>query len=322
MKKIVFLIILFACISLNINVLALDSFEECINLRLEKQEENYGVKKPAIISNKSLSDIKNTPLVDSSEKIYDFSGVLTEEEKQDLKNKSLEFLNNTGIELIIVTINETYSDYQIQSFADNFFDFNDFGISDSSKSYDGILVVRNTNNYNRYYYISTSGIGQMYFDSNRVEKILDDMYDNMHYDNYYRAFIDFIESTKKYYNKGIVSKYEGCYVDEMGDLYDKNGNKISWEKGIYRFPIIPALIISSIVSTIVVVIMVAKNKMVKKAVNAKDYLDESSIKYKTKQDTFVSTHTSSYRISSSSGGGGGSHHSSGGFSHGGGGRHC
>ena len=162
----------------------------------------------------------------------------------------------------------------------------------------------------------------MYFPQDRVDDILDYMYDNMHNDNYYYGFLNFISSANSNYNKGIPSKYKDCYVDQMGDLYDKNGNLISWEKGVYRLPIIPALIISFVVSIIVILIMISKNKMVKKAVNAKDYLDENSIKYTSKQDTFVSTHTSSYRISSSSGGGGGSHHSSGGFSHGGGGRHC
>ena len=134
----------------------------------------------------------------------------------------------------------------------------------------------------------------------------------------------FDERTKRYYNKGVLPKYKGCHVDSLGDLYDKDGNPVSWEKGVYVLPLIPALLISGLVATIVICIMVAKNKMVKKAVDAKDYLDEDSIKYTAKNDTFVSTHTSSYRISSSSGGGhgGGSHHSSGGFSHGGGGRHC
>ena len=147
------------------------------------------------------------------------------------------------------------------------------------------------------------------------------MYDTMHMDNYYEGFKDFISSANYYYNKGVPSKYKDCYVDQMGDLYDKNGKQISWEKGVYRVPFVLAFIIAFVVSLIVMLIMISKNKMVKKAVTANDYIDENSIKYTNKQDSFVSTHTSSYRISSSSGGGG-SHHSSGGFSHGGGGRHC
>ncbi len=295
-----------------------DSFEDGIEKRLKQKENNYGVNKPAIID---TYHVTRTPLVDSSQKVYDFSGVFTEEQKETLRNKALDFLEETGIELIIVTIDKQYSDSQIEDFADDFFDYNDFGISEKSKSYDGIVAVRNTNNYNRYYYISTGGRAQLYYDDSRIDKILDDMYDNMHIDDFYSGFIDFINSSKKYYKKGILPKYKGCTVDQMGDLFDKNGNPVSWDKGVYVMPIIPALIISLVVSIIFIIILISRNKMVKKAVDAKDYLDENSVKYTSKQDHFVSTHTSSYRISSS-GGGGGSHHSSGGFSHGGGGRHC
>lgn len=336
MKKVLFTLITFlTCFSIFTNVKAENNevknesnledsenyYEAAIEYRLSQVDDNYGVKKPAKITNESINHIKRTPLVDSSRKVYDFSNVLSEEQEENLRQKSLEFLNKTGIELIIVTVHQNWSDSQIETFAEDFFDFNDFGISENSKSYDGILAIRNTNNYNRYYFVSTSGTGQIYFPSDRVDKILDYMYDNMHTDNYYYAFLNFIESATKNYNKGVPSKYKGCYVDQMGDLFDKDGNPVSWEKGVYRIPFLLASIISAIVALIVISIMVAKNKMVKKAVTANDYIDKDSIKYTSRQDTFVSTHTSSYRISSSSGGGG-SHHSSGGFSHGGGGRHC
>ena len=154
MKKIIFILITFlTCFSVNAEIIEtsnIDSYEEAINKRLLLENENYGVKKPAKMTSESIRDIKETPYVSASDKVYDFSSVLTSEQKEDLKQKAYEFLDETGIELIIVTIDKEFSDYQIEKFADNFFDFNDFGIS-NSKSYDGILVVRNTNNYNRYY---------------------------------------------------------------------------------------------------------------------------------------------------------------------------
>ena len=69
-----------------------------------------------------------------------------------------------------------------------------------------------------------------------------------------------------------------------------------------------------------------KNKMVKKSINATYYLKDGSVVINTRNDRFITTHTSSVRIndSSSSGGGrvGGSSTSRGGSgrSHGGGGR--
>ena len=315
MKKILFTILTF--------FICFNVYADEFNDSLTRTRDNLGVNKPVDINENSINHILNTPLVDVSKKVYDFSDVLTDEQENDLRTKALEFLDKTGIEIVIVTINTEWSDYEIENFADDFFDYNDFGITDKSKSFDGILAVRNTNDYNRYYYISTSGTGQMYFPQDRVDYILDYMYDNMHYDNYYEGFKDFIRASNSKYNDGIPSKYEDCYVDEKGDLYDKNGNQVSWEKGIYVVPYGSATFIGLVVSIIVVSILVSKNKMVKKAVNAKDYLDEKSLNFTKKTDTFIKTHTSSYTVSSSSGSsGGGSHHSSSGFSHGGGGRHC
>ena len=317
MKKILFTIFTFLiCFSVNAEEIDLASTDQV------RTRDNLYVNKPVDINENSINHILNTPLVDVSKKVYDFSDVLTDEQENDLRTKSIEFLDKTGIELVIVTIHENWLDKEIEEFADDFFDYNDFGITDKSSSYDGILVVRNTNDYNRYYYISTSGTGQMYFPQDRIDNILDDMWTNMHYDNYYEGFLDFISSSYDNYNKGVPNKYEGCYVDERGELHDKDGSKLDWEKGKYIPPYGIAAFFGLLVSSIVVIILINKNKMVKKAVNAKDYLVESSLKYTKKTDTFVNTHTTSYHISSSSGGGGGSHHSSSGFSHGGGGRHC
>jgi hypothetical protein len=66
-------------------------------------------------------------------------------------------------------------------------------------------------------------------------------------------------------------------------------------------------------------IMIKKNKMVRKATTAGQYLNQGSINYTQKVDQFTHSHTTHYTVSSSSGGGG-SHGGSSGFGHGGGGR--
>ena len=67
--------------------------------------------------------------------------------------------------------------------------------------------------------------------------------------------------------------------------------------------------------------LVKKNKMVKKASNANDYLVKSSVEYLNKSDTMVSTITTHHRISSDSGGGSHSGFGSSGGGHISGGRH-
>ena len=71
--------------------------------------------------------------------------------------------------------------------------------------------------------------------------------------------------------------------------------------------------------------MIKKNKMVKVATRASEYLDSSSVHYTEKSDRFIHSHTSSDTVSESSGGSGGGGFSGGsrsgssGDGHGGGG---
>lgn len=289
----------------------------------ERTEEHPLVNKKEILNESSIYNILNTPAVDANEKVYDFSDALTNYELNDLKERVNDFINKSKMDMVIVTINEYWNDQQIINFADDFFDYNDFGMKTSGKSYDGILVVRNTNDYNRYYYISTSGLGQIYFPKDRVDSIIDSMYNNMHNDNFYEGFVNFIDASYKNFNIGVPDKYKGCTVDKKGFLYDSRGNQISYEKGVYVTPVFIISIISFGISLITLIIFIYKNKMVKKAKQAKEYLDRSSIKINNKQDVFITTHTTSYKMSSSSSSGGGrSHIGSSGCSHGGGGSHC
>ena len=75
----------------------------------------------------------------------------------------------------------------------------------------------------------------------------------------------------------------------------------------------------------VLLLLMEKNKMIKKATQATAYLDQNSIEYTRKEDRFITTHTSSTYIPRNTGGSGGGssiHSSHSGVSHGGGGRRC
>jgi len=52
-----------------------------------------------------------------------------------------------------------------------------------------------------------------------------------------------------------------------------------------------AIIIAVIVATVTVVILIMRNKMIKKSTHACEYLDEKSIKYTNSSDNFVGTNT-------------------------------
>ena len=288
----------------------------------QRTRDNLYVNKPEIVvTDDNIQNILNTPYVDANQKIYDFANVLTETEEEDLYARVMDFINEYNMDMVIVTIDELFTDSQIMTFAEDFFDYNNFGEYTSGTSYDGILAIRNVNDFNRYYYVSNSGMAQLYFYESRTDQILDSMYSNMHIDNYYAGFVDFINEAKYIRSLGLPSKYEGCHVDNYGNLYDENGNKLNFLAGKYIIPFLPACITAFVTSLIIVLILIGKNKMVKKAVQASEYINKDSIEITGKEDRFLSSHTTHYTVSSSSSGGGG-HSGSSGFSHSGGGRHC
>ncbi|MBR5369869.1 MAG: TPM domain-containing protein [Bacilli bacterium] len=279
--------------------------------------ENYGVNKNVQDINSKLSYIMNTKKVDASEKIYDFSDILTDEEEQLLKAKIDKFIEDNNMDMVIVTDNFAYTnDIKNQEYADDFYDYNDFGLN--IEYYSGVLLLRNTYSLDPYYHMSTSGNAQLYLNDYRVNRILDDIYYDIHNGNYYEGFSKWITYTDNYIKEGYPSTASNYYLDNNGNMHRV--------KPKYHPPIGIAFLAGFVVALTIVLVMVSKNKMVKKAQKAGEYIDQNSINITKREDTFLRSHTSSYTVSSSSGshhgGGGHSFHSgSSGFSHGGGGRH-
>ena len=275
------------------------------------EENNYGVKKKWEITEKNKANVLRTPLVDSSEKIYDFSGVLTVAEIQTLKAKIDEFREKYNTEIVIVTYSLPYTnDSENEDFAADFYDYNDFGID--YEKYDGILLFRNTYEADPYYDMYTFGDAQLYFTHAEYDRILDGIYPSLHSGNYLYGFNTFINYVISDYEYGIPSELKNYRVDENGYLYK-----------IFA-PSYGLILLGSVIITFIFIRHnVKKNKMVKKAVEAGEYLVKAE--YSVREDKFINKHLSSYTISSGSSGGGGGYSSSGGSSGGGhssgGGRH-
>lgn len=283
--------------------------------KMRIKANNYGVSKKWDMSSWSrIYRALDTPYVDASEKIYDYSNILSSDDKTDLKLQMDKFIKKTGFDIVFVSVDLEYSsDSTNENYAADFYDYNDFGLDD--EYYSGVLLLRNTYESDPYFNIYTFGNAQLYFTYERLESILDDIYP------YFKGGVDYKGGIELFINK--LSNYydEGKPFDVRNDTLDEYGNVI---KGFYP-PYVVAIIGAIIVSSIVVSVQIRKNKMVKKATTAFDYLDKNSINYTVKKDRFLRSHTSSYKTSSSSGGssGGGGHStgSSGGGHSSGGGRH-
>ena len=274
----------------------------------ERTESNkWGVNKHWTIDSNNLGNVKKTPYVDSSRKVYDFAEILTDSEESVIKKSIDDFIEKTNIDMVFLSINRPYNkDSENEAYAADFYDYNDFGID--FDNYSGILLLRNDFSYNRYYDIYTFGDAQLYFDQNRYDNILDGIYDSFVGKDYLEGIDYFISKCSYYYDKGYAPKFKNAYI--TGDGYIKFN---------YSFPFMPCLLGAGLITLITMLILVKKNKMVRKATNASEYLSKDSIKYTEHVDQFVNSHTTHYTVSSSSGG---SHGGSSGGGHScGGGRH-
>lgn len=273
-------------------------------------EDNLGVNKKWKITDKNRNNVLNTPLVDANEKIYDFSDVLSDDEEKELKEKIDKFISKTHMDMVIVIPNFSYSyDKMNEDYAADFYDYNDFGID--YEKYSGVLLLRNTYESDPYYDIYTFGDAQLYFSFKRLDTTLDLIYYDLHNKEYVEGFTTFIEQMSSYYDLGIPSEMKSYTVDDMGYLHK-----------IYTIPWFICILVSSGITLIVILIMVSKNKMVKKATQASEYMDKDTLQITKREQMLIGTHTTSHVIDS--GGSGGGFHSggsSGGGHSSGGGRH-
>ena len=273
--------------------------------------ENYGVNKDIKVNDSNLDNILNTKAVDASLKVYDFADILSDsEEEEDLREVALEFVKDTGFDLVIVTDSfYNYDEEDNYAYAQDFYDYNDFGIDD--KYYSGVLILRNDYPGYPFYSIRIFGEAQLYFAGSRTENILDNTSSYVANKEYFEAFSEVIVELNEYYKDGKSSEYKGYKINENGDLVAP-----------YRFPWLIAPLVAGIFTLIYIGSYVSKNKMVYKAKLAHDYFDKNGVNYRVKNDSFLHTTTRSIPRSTggSGSGSGGSFRGSSGRSSSGGGR--
>ena len=252
---------------------------------------------------------KNTPKVDASRKVYDYANLLTEQEENSLSNDITKFIGTYHMDMVIVTISENNKKSSME-YADDFYDYNDFGIGDSN---DGLLFLMDMDK--RVMWISTTGYAIKIYNDARINSILDDTYNKISKKDYYGCASEFIKSSSYFADEGVITSNNTVASTSMKD------NRLTLKKVVY------VIIPSSMITIIFIIIGVRKHRNVKEQKLAKGY--RKNLNINVERDQFISKHTSRVRIESStssgSWGGGGSgssstHSGSSGVTHGGGGR--
>lgn len=300
MKKILFSIVAF-----------LFSFQTVLASDIETYERteiDYLVPSDIVVTSSNKQAVLKTPAVDASKKVYDFANLLTDSEEELLYTKINSYIENSNYDLAVVTINDN-NKYNAMDYADDFYDYNDFGFQSSR---DGSLILIDMDT--REIWISTSGQAIKMYDDSRIDKIIDAGYNYLTSALYYSCLTNMISRMDSYYNSGFPSSNNDLYIDEHGNPYY-----------VKKIPYSAIFITSSVICIFISLILYYKTASKIKRQNTVTYIDPN-LSDLVKEDKFINTHTSRIRRDTSSGysgGGGGSsfHSSSSGHSHGGGGRH-
>ena len=96
MKKTKLFLFVFILLLFPLNVFAMPTTYERSNY------DNLGVKKDWNITSSNRNNVLNTKLVDASEKVYDFSDAISEEDEKKIYEKIKEFVDETHIDFVFL----------------------------------------------------------------------------------------------------------------------------------------------------------------------------------------------------------------------------
>ncbi len=235
-------------------------------------------------------------------RLVDDADLLTSEEEAELLEQLDEISEKHQHDIVIVTV-DSIGDKTPTEFADDFFDYNGFGMT---KDFNGILFLLSMEE--RDWAISTSGQSIDAFTDAGQSYMIDQFISNISDAKYAKGFKKFVNLCDDYLNQY-----------EQGTPYDYDHlpkKPLAW----YWLPTM--LIVALMLSEAIVSSMKNQLKSVRRQAAANNYILRDSFELQDNRDLFLYSNVTSTpipRSSSSGGGGGGSstHTSSSGSSHGG-----
>lgn len=234
--------------------------------------------------------LKNAEASTTKQRIYDFAGLLTEEEVRTLENMSSKYSQKNKTDFIILTSRDA-DGKDIERYMSDFYDKMGFGYDKAH----GNTVILTLDMLERDVYVSGFGKGEVYLDNDRCRLVIEKITPDLSKGNYYIAFSSYIKTSSKYMR------------------YNPRANPAS--------PIFNTwfqLIASLIVAGIGVATMAYRSGGLMTA-NGHTYSDPKNARILNRTDTYIRTTTTKTRkpSSSSSGSSGRSGGSGGGVSAGG-----
>lgn len=139
--------------------------------------------------------------------VVDEAGLFSDTEESMLEESAFALSEGYNMDIVITTT-EDAGGVSSREYADDYFDYNGYG---RGADFSGILFLIDMDN--REVYISTSGEGIKYLTDQRIDNILDQVFDSgLTEGDYYSAAMGFLEGTASYLQQGIPSDQHS--VDE------------------------------------------------------------------------------------------------------------
>lgn len=242
------------------------------------------------------------------DKVVDNAGLLTDAEEEALRDRIAEVIRRYECDIVILTVGSIVDGTSVRSFADDYFDYNGYGIGNDA---DGILLLISMEE--RDWYISTSGSAIRAFTDYGIEYIGEQITDGLGSGDYKEAFDKFVSLCDAFLEQAAT-----------GDPYDvENAFKEPKTLSDYIFYLFISVAIGAVIAFIITSSMKSKLKTILPQRSAHAYIKEDGVRLTNSKDLYLySTVSRTAKPKDTNGGGrGGSstHTSSSGRSHGGGG---
>ena len=236
----------------------------------------------------------------NTQRLADFADLLDADQKEELEVKLDQISENYDCD-VVVDIEESIDGMDPTAYADDFFDYNDYGMGNDKS---GILFMLTMSE--RKWAISTHGEAISIFTDAGQEYITDNIVSYFSDGDYYEGFTQFADLCEKF----IVQA-------QSGEPYD-TGNLPEEEIPFYISFLI-ALVIGFVIALIVSLVMRSGMKTVHMKPDAADYMKKNSLNLTRCGDMFLYNQVSrtAKPKEDSSGGGSSTHTSSSGETHGG-----
>lgn len=232
------------------------------------------------------------------ERVVDNADLLDNDEEQRLSDKISKVMNKYGFDILFLTV-DSANGYSAQSYAENYWDTNDYGCGDT---FDGVifLLVMDT----REWWFGTDGLGSQIFTKKIRNAMVDKIIADLTAGNYYRAFSDLTSDIEDH-----------LYQNSLHPIQ----NRFMSPTQVRAFIIMT--IIGIIIALIVTLVMKGKMKTNAVAVQANNYVRQNSLQFYNKNEVFQYSNVVKVPVATSSSSSGRTGGSSGGHSHSGSGGH-